>query len=61
MELLQIYIDVHEFRMHSTLLKNSDLKLNNRHAVISVAGALITIVKENLHELKDRLRFEAFK
>jgi len=61
MELLQIYIGVHEFRMRSTLLKNSDLKLNNRHHVISVAGALITIIKENPHELKDRLHFEALK
>lgn len=61
MKLLQIYIDVHEFRMHSTLLKNSDLRLNNRHAVISVAGALITVIKENPHALKDRLHFEAFK
>lgn len=61
MELLQIYIDEHEFRMHSTLLHNSDLKLNNRYAVISAAGALITVIKENPHELKDRLHFEAFK
>lgn len=47
--------------MHSTLLHNSDLKLNNRYAVISAAGALITVIKENPHELKDRLHFEAFK
>lgn len=58
---MQICIDGHEFRMHSTLLKNSDLNLNKRHAVISVPRDLITIIKENLHELKDTLHFEAFK
>lgn len=61
MVLLQNYNNAHQFRMHSTLLKKSDLKLSNRHAAIPVAGSLVTTITGNLQEMEDMLHFEVFK